>query len=177
MGTAKVNLNVEEGVNVKVNHINKEQVADEVKTRGTVHVKIYRAIEGKWYDHYVGPNLVTNTGRDLISFGIGTASAGNSDYIALSASAVTHSVGSTTLDSEITLGGLERVEATFSHTAGADTYSLSNTFTATTDYTDVQQGGTFDAASNGRMAFVSTFSSASLNNADQLAITWYVKVV
>ena len=172
----KEELKSEERANVKVIRQSKEDTEDRLKIAGVVHVQKFDAQTGQWLPTIVVPNLVTNTGRDQISSAIAQASAGNANYVAVSTSGTTHSAGSTTLTSEITGGGLARAQATYSHTIGADTYSLAYTWTATTGFTNVQQGGTFDAATAGRMSFVSTFVSVSLNNADQLALTWYTRV-
>src|ERR1044072_900520 len=79
--------------------------------------------------------MLTNAGRDMIASAIGDRSgsrAAVADYIALTANATSPAAGDTTLTAEIATGGggLIRAAATYAHTNGQATYTLTKTFTA-----------------------------------------------
>jgi hypothetical protein len=78
--------------------------------------------------------LLTNAGRDALhAQHLGTsAQPASFNYVALSASTATASAGSTTLPGEIATasGGLIRAQATYAHTGGTNTSTLTKTFTA-----------------------------------------------
>ena len=172
-------LRTGEAVSARVRKQETKAVGDEMKVAGTVHIDVVDGETGQIRLSATAPNLVTYGGMDAISSAIAQASAGQFNYVAISGSNVSHSAGSTTLTGEITLGlsPAARGQATYSHTTAASTYSLSYTWTATTAFVNIQQGGTFDQVTSGRMSFVSTFSSVSLNSNDQLTLTWFVRVV
>jgi hypothetical protein len=123
-------------------------------------------------------NLLTNAGKDylhaqywtnLVAGGVGV------NFIALSESTLTPAVTDTTLGGEITTNGLARDDATTrSHSAGANTTTLSITFTATGSFTDVKASALFNAAAAGTMGHIANFSTGSgtLASGDQLAVTW-----
>jgi hypothetical protein len=100
------------------------------------------------------------------------------NYVALTANNSAPSAGDTTLTGEITTasGGLVRAQATYAHTGGTATYTLSKTFT--TNGFDVlpvtiAKTGTFNAASVGTMAFETLLSSTATltGSGDQLVYT------
>jgi hypothetical protein len=95
-------------------------------------------------------------------------------YIALTQDTGAVSASDTTLASEITTNGLARVVATYAHTSGTTSYTMSNTFTASGSFSAVQKAGLFNASSSGTMVFEGTFASAALNSGDSLAVTWTV---
>lgn len=66
-------------------------------------------------------------------------------YLALSTDSGAPSSADTFLQSEITTGGLQRAPATFAHTAGASTYTLTKVFNATATLT-VNKEAVFNAA-------------------------------
>jgi hypothetical protein len=113
-----------------------------------------RAIEKVYGSHIGQPtNLLTNAGRDALhhqSYDT-TAPPAQFNYIALTASVVAPAVGDTALTGEIATvgGGLIRAQATFAHTVGTNTSTLTKTFTANgTDAlpVTVAQIGVFNAA-------------------------------
>lgn len=126
--------------------------------------------------------LLTNSGRDALhaqhlSTGAQPASF---NYMALanSATATTPAVGDTTLTGEITTagGGLLRKQATYAHTAGTNTSTLTATFTgnASDTYpTTASQIGVFNAASAGTMAYKTALNSPVTFNVsgDNVAVT------
>lgn len=79
--------------------------------------------------------MLTNAGRDMVASALGDRSgsrAAAADYIALTANATAPAAGDTTLTAEIATasGGLIRAVATYAHTNGTATYTLTKTFTA-----------------------------------------------
>ncbi len=106
------------------------------------------------------------------------ARAAAADYMAVSANTTAPSVGDTTLTGEITTpgGGLTRKQATYAHTGGAATSTLTATYTANgSDSLPVTLGkvGVFNAASGGQMPFSSLLSpTATLSSVgDAVTVT------
>lgn len=100
------------------------------------HVEDLRRALAQHFDCAEGEptNLLTNAGRDALHAQHMSTSAqpASFNYMAVSASAVAPSAASTTLPGEITTagGGLLRAQATYAHTAGTNTSTLTKTFTA-----------------------------------------------
>lgn len=123
-------------------------------------------------------NLLTIDGRDAMHDALyvdTSATQVGFNYIALSTNTGGADETHTSLAGEITSGGLERAIATTkSHSAGANTTTLAETFTATTSHTAVQLSGLFDSSntSTSIMGHEATFTPASLENADTLTVTW-----
>jgi hypothetical protein len=130
--------------------------------------------------------MLHTAGKDMVSSALGDSSgsrAAAANYLALSANTTPPSVGDTTLTGEIaTAGGaLVRKQATYAHTTGASTYTLTATFTAnSSDATPVTVGkvAVFNAASAGAMPWSSLLSpTATLSTSgDALAITESITV-
>ena len=101
------------------------------------------------------PNLRTTAGIDWQSAVMGSASQPAAmRYIALTADSAAPAAGDTTLASELSTSGMSRVLATYAHTAGANTFTQSNTFTATGTVT-INKEGLFNASSVGTLGFES----------------------
>lgn len=102
----------------------------------------------------------------------GSGSYAPATYVALSDSATAPSSSDTSLGGEITgsLYNLNRKQATYAHTSGTNTYTLSATFTSDQTIT-VQKIGVFTASSGGTL-FIETALPApvSLNAGDTLFI-------
>lgn len=82
-----------------------------------------------------------------------------------------------TLPTEITSNGLQRALATFAHTGGTTTYTLSKTFAATGTHTNVHKAGNFTGgygSAGGGILVANTVlnADATLANGDSLAVTW-----
>lgn len=113
----------------------------------------------RWRTH----ELLTNAGRDALHlqhYGGATAGAQPAQfgYMAVSANAAAESAANTTLPGEITTagGGLVRKQATYAHTVGTATTTLTATFTANgTDALPVTlaKDGIFNAASAGTFGY------------------------
>lgn len=105
--------------------------------------------------------------------GAGTGTQRPADYIALSTDAATPAAGDTTLTGELTGSGLQRAQATYAHTAGAATYTLSKTFTSADGTArTINKIAVFNAASTGTMVFETLVPSPpTLLSGDTLTIT------
>lgn len=108
---------------------------------------------------------------DTASTGTGSYAPGN--YIGLSTDGTAPAATDTTLTGELTGSGLQRQQATYGHTAGATTFTLTKTFTSS-DGTSrtIQKIGVFNASSGGTLVFETALASPpTLVSGDQLTIT------
>lgn len=123
------------------------------------------------HEHFVDPvparehELVTNAGKDhLFAATYGTsAQPAAMNYLALTANTTAPAAGDTTLTGEIATagGGLIRKQATYAHTNGTSTATLTATFTANgSDALPVTIGkvGAFNASSAGTMGLETLLS-------------------
>lgn len=124
--------------------------------------------------------LLTNGGRDLLhSQGFNTsAPAATSNYIAVTANASAAVATDTTLTAEIATagGGLLRAQATYAHTGGTNTTTLTKTFTANgSDSLPVTLAkiGVFNASTSGTMTFETLLNATATltTSGDNVAIT------
>ena len=124
--------------------------------------------------------MLTNAGRDMIfaaSYGTSTQPAA-ANYLALSANTTSPSASSTTLPGEITTsgGGLVRAQATYAHTNGQSTATLTKTFTANgSDSLPVvlAKVGVLNAASSGTLVHETLLTATATlsSSGDQVTIT------
>ena len=123
-------------------------------------------------------NLLTNSGRDWMHAQVYTnTSAGTrgAGYIGLSSNTGTPAATDTTLAGEITANGLQRIDAgTKTHTGGTNSTTIQHTFTASAVHTAVVKASLFNAATNGYMAHINTFTAVTLQASDTLQVTWTV---
>lgn len=124
--------------------------------------------------------LLTNVGRDAVhAQHLGTsAQPASFNYVALTASVTTPAATDTTLTGEITTagGGLLRAQATYAHTAGTNTSTLTKTFTANgSDALPVTlaQIGVFNASSVGTLGYHTAFTATATLSAsgDNVTVT------
>jgi hypothetical protein len=144
----------------------------------------------KSYIHVDDPeevlNVITSAGRDQLHLqGYGTTGLASNgfNYIGLSnsanvpASTDTFLIGSTGSTTEITTNGLDRVQGAYSHTAGTNTTTVSNTFTATGTQS-CQCAALFNGSSVGSpgstMNHEIAFTQRSLILNDTLAVTYTI---
>jgi len=129
--------------------------------------------------------MLTNAGRDaLFAQHLGTsAQPAAFNYMALTANSSAPSAGSTSLTGEITTsgGGLVRKLATYAHSAGTSTSTLSATFTANSSDSKpvtIAKIGVFNAASAGTLGYETLLSSTATitNTGDALTVTETVTV-
>jgi len=122
-------------------------------------------------------NLLTDAGRDFLSqqgyYTTGLDSNGGC-YIALSSDTNGAGDAHTSLAGEITNNGLGRAIGTVAHNNGENTTTIQKTFTATDTHTAVQLCGLFSASTAGTLVHEATFTSATLENNDQLQMTWTI---
>ena len=124
--------------------------------------------------------LLTNGGRDALhSQHLNTAAQPAAfNYMAVSANATAPSASSTTLPGEITTagGGLLRAQATYAHTGGTNTTTLTKTFTANGSDAlpvTIAKIGVLNASSAGTLGYETLLSAtATLTiSGDNVAIT------
>lgn len=129
--------------------------------------------------------MLTNAGRDLAAAAVFTTSTqpAAANYIALTANSSAPSASDTTLTGEITTGGggLIRAQATYAHTGGTATATLTKTFTANgSDSLPVTLAkiGVFNAASSGTMAYETLLSATATLSAsgDNIVLTETITV-
>lgn len=160
-----------------------------------------RRLGGELVD--VSANLRTTVGIDFTANALAaTSQPSQADYIGLSnntaavavgdtgatlpwstAQAVDHAADGTT--GEWTALGLARKQATYAHTGGVASYSLAATWTATGTSTSTSKAGLFGGSTKATrgssvvtniLYLTNTFTPTSLNNTDQLGLTWTVSV-
>jgi hypothetical protein len=124
--------------------------------------------------------LLTSVGRDALHAQHLSTSGppATFNYVALTASTVAPASGDTTLTGEITSagGGLLRAQATYAHTAGTNTTTLTKTYTANGSDAlpvTIAQIGVFNATSSGTLAYHTALSAtATLSSiGDSLSVT------
>lgn len=124
--------------------------------------------------------LLTNGGRDAIHAQAFSTSAqpASSNYIALTANSSAAVATDTTLTAEITTagGGLIRAQATYAHTTGTNTTTLTKTFTANGSDSlpvTVAKVGVFNASTSGTMTFETLMNATATYNVsgDSVALT------
>ena len=123
------------------------------------------------------PNLLTDNGRDyaIAQFYTNTSAGGvGMNFIALTSDSTGADATDTTLPSEITTNGLERLLATtISHSTGTNSTTLNKVFTASGTHTAVQMSGTFNQlAVGGILAHEAVFTPVTLASSDTLSVTW-----
>lgn len=130
----------------------------------------------QWREH----RLLVNAGRDALHAQHLSTSAppATFNYMCLSANGTAASAASTTLPGEITTagGGLLRAQATYAHTAGTNTSTLTKTFTANGSdalAVTIAKIGVLNAASVGTLGYETLLgTSATLSlSGDNVAIT------
>lgn len=130
--------------------------------------------------------MLHTAGKDFVASALGDRSgsrAAAADYLALTANTTSPVAGDTTLTAEIATGGggLIRAQATYAHTGGASTYTLTKTFTANgSDSLPVTVGkvGVFNAGSSGTMPWSTLLSPTATVSAsgDALTITTTITI-
>lgn len=124
----------------------------------------------------------TNAGTDLLSRNLldtasnGTGSYAAANYMAITANSTAPAAGDTTLAGEIVSagGGLLRKQATYAHTNGTSTTTMTATFTANGNDSlpvTVAKVALFNASSVGTMAYETSLSSTATLSASGDALT------
>lgn len=118
-----------------------------------------------------GADFQARVMADTASNGTGSYAAAN--YLALSTDATVPAAGDTTLTGELTASGLGRAQATYAHTNGTTTYTLTKAYTSS-DATPrtINKVGVFNATSVGTMVFETALASPpTLQSGDSLTVT------
>lgn len=123
--------------------------------------------------------LRTNAGGDFQArvmgdtASTGTGSYASASYIALTENATAPAAGDTTLTGELTTGGLGRAQATYAHTNGTTTYTLTKAFTSSDGTArTINKVAVFNASSTGTMVFETAVASPpTIISGDQLTVT------
>ena len=146
---------------------------------GFLTVLLKRANSEVWeYIDILKKNLLTTGGRDFIhtqSYTNTSAGTIGAVYVGVTTDTGAPAAGDTSLASEITTGGFLRSASglgTPSHTVGTNISTLTITFTATSSFTAIQKGATFNASSAGTMVHENTFTSTNVVANDQLQLVW-----
>lgn len=99
-------------------------------------------------------------------------------FIGLTTNASAASASNTTLSSEITTAGAGRALATYAHTYGGTTLTLSKTFSITGTLTAIHRAGMFSALSSAGadpLVYETVLNlDATVGNGDSLTVTWTV---
>lgn len=130
--------------------------------------------------------MLTNAGRDFVAGCLGDRSGSRpaaADYLALTANSTSPVATDTTLTGEIATasGGLIRAQATYAHTGGAATYTLTRTYTANGNDAlpvTVAKVGVFNASSAGTLAWETLLGTTATISAsgDSLTVTETITV-
>lgn len=131
---------------------------------------------GKQKYHEIIENLIVNAGLAEIAGLIGnTGSPTAFTYLAVGSGSTAATATDTTLETELTDGGLERSSATVTRattTATNDTLQLVKTFTVT-DTKTVREVGVFNASENGDMMSRSVLTAdKNLESGDTFILTY-----
>jgi hypothetical protein len=127
----------------------------------------------QWYTGADGAGTTpANTSAFVIIAGTGPAR-----HIGITTNTAPPAVGDTALTGEETTNGLQRALATFAHTPGGTTYTLSKTFAATGSFTAEHKVGLFSGgygAGGGGTLVADTVlnADATVANGDSIPITW-----
>ena len=123
--------------------------------------------------------MQTNGGKDLVAAAVGsTSQPAAANYMALTANSTAPAATDTALAGEITTagGGLVRAQATYAHTTGQSTFTLTKSYTTNgSDSLPVTLAkiGILNASSGGTLAFETLLNAtATLNvSGDQFVCT------
>ena len=134
---------------------------------------VKRAGEDGWQfvSHHAG--VLTTIGANWIEDQLGDSpSTDPAKWVSVSTSSSSPSAAWTQIPTEIASGGLTRAAGTYAST-GDGAWTITVTFTSTTDHTDVQLTGLQWASSGDNNLLASdVFTPVTLGNGDQLTVEW-----
>lgn len=124
--------------------------------------------------------MITNAGKDFQSAQMFSTAAGanGANYIAMTANATAPAATDTALTGEFVAasGGLNRAQATYAHTVGTGTTTLTKTFTANANdgaSNTISKNGLFNLASAGVLVLETAMPNPpALVSTDSVAVTW-----
>ena len=155
-----------------------EESKDGINYEATVCRQITRA-DGTIEPTECSHNLLTNAGANASRDLLGNVGGAAFDWIGLcnaSITCATPAITDTTLSNEITTGGLDRAQGTYAVVAGAGNWTISKTFTADSDNILTNSTGLFNATSGGTMLAENSFTLATLQTDDTIALTWQINL-
>lgn len=127
--------------------------------------------DGTFEDLGVTTNLITDAGIDAIA-SAHQNTAFRADYMAVSNDATAPAAGDTSLTGELSTNGFNRAQATYAHTNGTATLTLTKSWTATGTVSGIHKMGLFTAASTGTLVYSTAFSvDANVTTDDTLEVT------
>lgn len=127
--------------------------------------------DGSIEDLGVTPNLITDAGVDALATAH-QSTAFRADYMAVSNNATAPSASDTTLTGELSSNGFNRAQATYAHTNGTSTLTLTKSWTATGTVSGIHKMGLFSASSGGTLVYETAFSTdANVTADDTLEVT------
>lgn len=130
--------------------------------------------DGKVIDRrHLKGNLIVSVGKAAVAARIGGIAMTQFTYLAVGTGTTGPVIGNTTLEAEITTGGLERAAATVSRvttTVTDDTLQLLHEWTASAGHA-VTEYGSLNASSAGVLLARSTFSVINVASGDHLKLT------
>ena len=146
-----------------------------IKFDGVYTIEV-RDKDGNLKDREVVENLIVNTGLAEIAGLVGnTGSPTAFTYLAVGSASTAANATDTTLETELTDGGLKRASATVTRqttTAANDTLQLVKTFTVTGTKT-VREVGVFNDSTSGTMLSRSVLTSdKNLESGDTFTLTY-----
>jgi hypothetical protein len=111
--------------------------------------------------------MKTNAGTDFAAGVMGSTSSNGTgayaaaNYIGVTANAAAAVATDTTLAGEVATGTLARVQASYAHTNGTSSYTLTNTFTSDRSIT-LAKIGIFNASSDGTLVFETLLATTAV---------------
>ncbi len=135
-----------------------------------------RDSKGNLKESRIVKNLITNAGLAGAANRLGGIGTAAFTYIALGTGATAANATDTTLQTELAVSGLSRVNATVSAvttTATNDTLQLANTFTVT-GTAAITEAGILNAGAGGTLLSRLVFSAVNVINGDSLTVTYKI---
>lgn len=145
------------------------------KREGWMFVDVHGA-DGTLKESRVIKNLITDAGLAGAANRLGGIGTAAFTYIALGTGVTAANAADTTLETEIAVSGLSRVNATVSAvttTVTNDTLQLANTFTVT-GTAAITEAGILNAGAGGTILSRLVFSAVNVINGDSLTVTYKI---
>lgn len=146
---------------------------DNLRISDELIIEHYR--EGKLVGkRHLKGNIITSVGKAAVAARIGGIAEAEFTRLAVGTGGTGELIGNTTLEAEITTGGLQRAVATVTRvttTVADDTLQLLHTWTATAAHA-VREAGVFNLAAAGDMLARKTFAVINVANTDELKLTY-----
>lgn len=145
------------------------------KREGWMFVDV-RDSKGNLKESRIIKNLITDAGLAGAANRLGGIGTAAFTYIALGTGVTAANAADTTLETELAVSGLSRVNATVSAvttTVTNDTLQLANTFTVT-GTAAITEAGILNAGAGGTLLSRLVFSAVNVINGDSLTVTYKI---